>query len=224
MDPTTQMTPAHNALSEAEIADGWSLLFDGASIEWWRGFRQDSLPGSWQVADGALYYNGEGGGDIVTVEEYGDFEFAFDWKISEAGNSGVIYRADEDHDAPWMTGPEYQILDNFGHPDRNNGDDRLAGANYDMHAVDPDVANAAGEWNTARIVADGAHIEHWLNGQKVVEYEMWSDDWQDAVANSKWTDYPDYGSVEVGHIALQDHGDPVWYRNLKIRRIVDDAE
>ena len=204
-----------------DMDEGWMPLFDGESIEHWRGFRQESLPENWQVANGSIYYNGEGGGDIVTRESYADFEFSFEWKISEAGNSGIIYRADEEHDTAWMTGPEYQILDNYGHPDAGQGNDRLAGANYDMHPVSPDAAKPAGEWNTGRIVANGAHVEHWLNGEKVVEYELWSDEWNERVQESKWTDYPDYGSLEEGHIALQDHGDPVWYRNLKIRRLGD---
>lgn len=214
-----ETTSGHNRLTDQEVANGWVLLFDGESIDQWRGVRSDSLPSSWQVQDDAIHYNGEGGGDIVTMETYGDFEFAFDWKISKAGNSGIKFRIDEMHDVPMMTGPEYQILDNYGHPDRNNGNDRLAGANYDMHPVPADAANEAGEWNTGRIVANGAHVEHWLNGDKVVEYELWSDEWNTLIQESKWIDYPHYGSREVGHIALQDHGDPVWYRNLKIRRL-----
>ena len=220
---TPDMARAMNLLTEDERAEGWELLFDGESFDDWRGFQQDSVPSGWTIEDGAIHFTGEnGGGDLITEEEFDDFELALEWKISEGGNSGIIYRADEAHDAPWMTGPEYQLLDNAGHPDAENGPIRQAGANYDMHPPTEDVTRPVGEWNEARIVANGSHVEHWLNGEKIVEYELWTDEWEETVAGSKWSEYPDYGTLESGHIALQDHSDPVWFRNIKVKRLSDD--
>ena len=200
-------------------ADGWQDLAAGETH--WRGYQREDLPPAWVVTeDGALYFSGEGeGGDIVTREQYDDFELELEWKIAEGGNSGIMYRVGEDHDAPWRTGPEFQVLDDAGHPDADNGPDRLAGANYDMHAPSKSVVKPAGEWNHVRLVVNGPHVEHWLNGEKIVEYELWSDEWKARIAESKWIDMPDYGMLEAGHIALQDHGDPVWYRNVRIRRL-----
>lgn len=210
--------------NENDDEAGWELLFDGESIEAWQGYHSDDIPAKWVVDEGAIHFNPDqdgAGGDIITREEYDDYELAFEWKIAECGNSGVIYRADdaEQYDSPWMTGPEFQILDDVCHPDAANGEDRVAGSNYDMHGPSEDVVRPAGEWNEARILVDSAHVEHWLNGTKIVEYELWSDEWEESVANSKWTDHPDYGTPRQGHIALQDHGDPVWFRNLRIRRL-----
>ncbi len=197
-------------------AEGWQAL----GPENWRGFRRDRLPEAWVVEDGVLHFRSEGeGGDIVTKEQYENFELELEWKISEGGNSGIMFRVSEDHDTPWRTGPEFQVLDDAGHPDALNGADRLAGANYDMHAPSKSVVKAAGEWNQTRIVANGQHIEHWLNGEKIVEYELESDAWKQRIAESKWIDMPNYGKEKSGHISLQDHGDPVWYRNIRIRRL-----
>ena len=193
-----------------------------ASLDAWRGFKHDSLPPGWTMDDGALYFTGDGdASDIITKEAFDDFELELEWKISEAGNSGIMYRVDEDHDYPWETGPEMQVLDDERHPDRNNGEDRHAGANYDMHAPSVKAVNPAGEWNQVRLVVDSAHVEHWMNGQKIVEYELWDEEWEEAVAESKWVDYPDYGRNRAGHIVLQDHDDPVWFRNIRIRRLGD---
>lgn len=223
--PETTMNPeaeevAPNTLTAAEEADGWALLFDGASFDGWRGYSSDSIPGGWAVQDGAIYFTGDGGsGDIMTEEQYDNFELLIDWKISEAGNSGIMYHVTPGPETPWMTGPEVQILDNDGHPDAQNGLTRTAGANYDVHAPSQDVTNPVGEWNQLRLVINGPHVEHWMNGEKIVDYELWTDEWKEQVANSKWSEYPDYGLSETGHIALQDHGDPVWYRNIKIKRL-----
>ncbi len=207
-----------------ETDEGWMVLFDGASTEHWRGYRSDSLPEAWVVTDdGALYFSdssGDGqGGDIVTREQYEDFELELEWKISEGGNSGIMFRVTEDHDEPYRTGPEMQVIDDERHPDAQEGPDRWAGANYDMHPSPGNVVKPAGEWNQVRLVVDGAHVEHWLNGQKIVDYELWSDDWKQRIAESKWSEIPDYGLKPSGHICLQDHGDPVWYRNVRIRRL-----
>ena len=222
--PASTAADTLNVLTDAQREAGWELLFDGEGVDQWTGYHSDSISAKWVIDDNAIHFDpdrGGEGGDIITREEYGDFELAFDWKISECGNSGVIYRADdsEQYDSPWMTGPEYQILDNTCHPDASNGADRLAGANYDMNPPTEDVTKPSGEWNESRIIVDSSHVEHWLNGTKVVEYELGSDEWQQNLANSKWTEHPDYGTTSAGHIALQDHGDPVWYRNVRIRRL-----
>lgn len=225
-DAPAAMTDADamtNALTPEEEAEGWQLLFDGESLDGWRGFKRSDVPAGWTVDDGAIHFTGEApegeGGDIITEDQYDSFELALEWKVAEAGNSGIFYHVDEDHDYPWESGPEMQVLDNAGHPDAANGPTRQAGANYDMHAPARDASNPAGEWNAVRIVVDGPHVEHWMNGEKILEFEQWSDAWKEQVQNSKWKDYPDYGLNETGHIGLQDHGDPVWFRNIKIRPI-----
>ena len=217
----TPETDGGETIAETPDAEGWMVLFDGTSTEQWRGYRTDSLPEAWVVTDdGALFLSDEGeGGDIVTTEQYADFELELEWKISEGGNSGIMFRVSEEHDAPWRTGPEMQVLDDERHPDAEEGEDRLAGANYDMHGPSEKVVNPAGEWNQIRLLVDGAHVEHWLNGTKIVDYELESDDWKQRIAESKWIEMPDYGKMPSGHICLQDHSDPVWYRNVRIRRL-----
>lgn len=194
---------------------GWRPLFDGGSIAAWRGYRRPDVPPGWQVVDGALT-RVEPAGDLVTVEQFGDFELAFEWMIAPGGNSGVMFHVSEDHEAPWETGPEYQILDDEAH--RDGLDPRTsAGANYALHAPEADETRPAGEWNEARLVVRGPHVEHWLNGAKLLEYELWSDDWSQRVAASKFGAMPDYGTRPRGHIVLQDHGDRVAYRNIRVR-------
>lgn len=208
---------APNTLAGAERSGGTVLLFDGHSLAGWRGYKQATAPAGWQVVDGALTRMGEGG-DLVTVEEYDDFVLDFEWRVTPGANSGVMFRVSEDHDYPWETGPEFQVLDDAGHPDGK--DPRTsAGSNYAMHAPLAHATRAAGEWNQARILACGPHVEHWLNGEKVVEYELGSADWKARVAACKWKDRPDYGRRTSGHIVLQDHGDRVSFRSLKLQRI-----
>ncbi len=208
---------AANTLGESERASGMHLLFDGKTTAGWRGYKQKDCPAGWQVVDGALTLVAPAG-DIVTVDEYEDFLLEFEWRVDPGANSGVMFHVTEDHDAPWETGPEFQILDDQAHQDGLDPS-TSAGANYAMHAPLADVTRPAGEWNQARILVCGAHVEHWLNGQKVVEYELGSDDWELRVAQCKWKDRPDYGRRPSGRIALQDHGDPVAFRNLKIQRL-----
>ncbi len=211
-----QQTPP-NQLTAQEQAEGWALLFDG-TLDGWRGYQRDDPPGAWSVQDGALAFTpGGDGGDLMTTEQYGDFELSFEWRILEGGNSGVFYRATEAERAPYWTGPEYQILDNAGHADGAQPE-TSAGANYALHGPASDVTLPLGEWNRARIVVNGPRVEHWLNGVKLLEYELWSDDWRETVSRTKFADWPGYGLARTGHIGLQDHGDPVWYRNIKIRR------
>jgi len=218
-EPLAEEAPL-NTLTEAEKAEGWQLLFNGQDFEGWRGFGQDDIPSAWVIDDGALHMTGDStaqGGDIMTVGTYGNFELTLEYRISECGNSGIMYRVGTEGGAPFMTGPEYQVLDNTCHPDAQNGLNRTAGANYDVNEPTKDVTKPAGEWNQVRIVANGNKVEHWLNGEKVVEYEIGSDDWKQRVAASKWADVKTYASLAEGHIDLQDHNDPVWYRNIKIR-------
>ena len=185
----------------------------------WRGFKKAELPSGWQVLDGALTRVGAGG-DIITREQYESFELTLDWKISPGGNSGIFFHVVEDiaNDYVWSTGPEMQVLDNRGHADGKTPNTSAA-SNFALHAPTQDVTKPVGEWNSARLIVDGPHVEHWLNGVKVVEYELWSDDWKQRVQASKFKSVPGYGSARTGHIALQDHGDWVAFRNIKIRRI-----
>jgi hypothetical protein len=196
---------------------GWQVLFDGSGTSAWRGFRKPDLPGGWQAVDGALTRVG-GGGDIITRDQFGDFELELEWKLAAGGNSGIMYRVSETEDATYMTGPEMQVLDDAGHRD---GQSRLtsAGSNYGLHAAAAGVVRPVGEWNRVRLIVRGAHVEHWLNGQKVVQYELWSPDWEALVKESKFAAWPGYGRGRRGHIALQDHGDWVAYRNIRIREI-----
>lgn len=211
------MSETMNTLSETERAAGWQLLFDGRTAEGWRGFRREDFPAGWRIVDGTLH-RAEKAGDIITTETFADFELSVDWRVEGPGNSGIFFRVSEDEDQVWRTGPEYQILNNAVHKDGRNPITR-AGANYALHAPREDVARPAGEWNTARLVVNGPHVEHWLNGRKIVEYELWSEDWERRVAESKFAEMPRYGRNTSGHIALQDHNDPVWFRNIKVRRL-----
>lgn len=206
---------AMNTLTDAERAEGWRLLFDGTSLEQWRGYRMESMHDGWAARDGMLTRVG-GGGDIITRDTFGDFELSLEWRVEEAGNSGVLYRGDESADYIYKTAPEMQVLDDAGHAD---GGDPLtsAGSVYGLYPAPRGLVRPAGEWNHARIVADGARVEHWLNGSLVAAYEQGSDEWNALVAGSKFVQWPEFGTLREGHIGLQDHGDPVWYRNIKIR-------
>jgi hypothetical protein len=215
---STSPTPAPaplNTLTAAEQAAGWKLLFDGTTTNGWRGYKLDSMPGGWQVVDGALT-RVAAGGDIVTRDQYANFELELDWNISPGGNSGILYRGSEEEDAIYWSAPEMQVLDDARHPD---GHSRLtsAGSDYGLYPSPAGVVKPAGEWNHVRIVVNGNHVEHWLNGVKVVEYELGSADWTAKVAASKFAPHPHYGRNTTGYISLQDHGDRVAYRNIKIR-------
>ena len=195
----------------------WRTLFDGRSLDAWRGFRNSRVPAGWQVVDSALTRVAEGG-DLITRDEFGDFELTLDWKVPEGGNSGIMYRVTEDAAATYETGPEMQVLDDARHKD---GQSRLtsAGSAYGLYAAPAGVVKPAGEWNAVRIVVRGNLVEHWLNGSKVVEYELGSPDWEAKVKASKFKQWPGYGRAASGHIALQDHGDRVAYRDIKIRAL-----
>ncbi len=213
---------AANTLSEKEKADGWKLLFDGKTTKGWRGYKMEKMPPGWK-ADGAFVRvkggaggKGAGGGDdIITVDQYDNFELSLQWKIVSGGNSGILFRVTENAVTSWYVAPEMQVLDNSRHPRRDKR--QLAGACYDLYAPAKDVTNEIGQWNTVRIVADGNHIEHWLNGVKLLEYEIGSEDWNKRVAGSKFKNKPNFAKATKGHICLQDHSDRIEYRNIRIR-------
>ena len=212
-----------NTLTSAEKEAGWRLLFDGKTIQGWRGYKMKEMPPGWQVTDGAMVRakggaggKGAGGGDdIITVDEYDNFELTLQWKIVAGGNSGILYRVSEDASTSWHVAPEMQVLDNSKHPNRDKR--QLAGALYDLYAPPRDVTNPVGQWNTAKIVANVNHVEHWLNGTLLFKYELGGDDWNRRVANSKFKDKPKFAKNLTGHICLQDHSDRIEFRNIKIR-------
>jgi hypothetical protein len=207
----------HNALTDAERAAGWRLLFDGTTTAGWRGYHMSAVPAGWAAADGALTRVG-GGGDIITMDQFADFELALEWKLTPGGNSGIMYRVTEEYDESYKSGPEMQVLDDAAHRD---GQSRLtsAGADYGLYPSPAGVVRPAGEWNQVRILVNGSHVEYWLNGTRTVEYELWSPDWEARVKGSKFAEWPTFARARRGHIALQDHGDWVAYRNIKIREL-----
>lgn len=209
------MTSTTNMLTASERAAGWRLLFDGRTTDGWRGYRQPSMPAGWQVVDGALTRTAEAG-DIITTQKFRNFELSLEWKVAPGGNSGIFYRASEDDDAIYWNAPEMQVLDDARHPD---GKSRLtaAGSDYGLYEAPAGVVKPAGEWNEARIIVNGRHVEHWLNGVRMLQYELWSPDWEMRVRGSKFAPHPHYGRNPEGYIGLQDHGDWVAYRNIRIR-------
>lgn len=212
------MSEAPNTLSGEERAGGWRLLFDGLSTDQWRGYRADTFPDGWVIEDDALH-RAAPAGDIITVDQFEDFDLRLEWKVDDGpGNSGIFFRVSEDHDRVWETGPEMQVLNNAVHPD-GRSPETAAGSNYALHAPPRDLTRPVGEWNEVRILVLGAHVELWLNGEQAAEYELWSEDWERRVAASKFATMPRYGRNRRGHLALQDHGDPVWYRNIKVREL-----
>jgi hypothetical protein len=192
-------------------------LFDGKTTAGWRGFKMDTMPSGWKVVDGALTRVGPGR-DIITQKKYQNFELTLEWRIAPGGNSGIFYRASEDDNAIYWTAPEMQVLDDARHPD---GKSPLtsAGADYGIYPAPAGAVKPAGEWNQVRLVVNGTHVEHWLNGVKIVEYELRSPDWELRVRESKFGPHPHYGRNSEGYIGLQEHGDWVAYRNINIREL-----
>ncbi len=225
---------AANTLSDAEKADGWTLLFDGKTLNGWRNFKKETIGSSWKVEDGAITLSTDkksdngwqvaDGGDIITDGVYENYELTLEWKIQNCGNSGIIYNVHEsdEYDYVWQTGPEMQVLDNVCHPDAKIKTHR-AGDLYDMIECKNLTVKPAGEWNQIRLVINNGKTQHWLNGRKVVEFEMFNDEWKTMIANSKFKDMKGFGTYRKGHIALQDHGDKVWYRNIKIKELKGEA-
>lgn len=207
-------TPAATAANS-----GWRPLFNGSDLTGWRGYKGAPAPTRWRVEDGVIALGIEGGkGDLVSAEEFGDFELQLDWKIAEAGNSGIFYFVREVDGAPYTfaTGPEMQVLDDARHSDGKLPTHR-AGALYDLLPARVAAAKPVGEWNAVRIVVRGGRIEHWLNGRKVVATRYGDAAWRTMVSGSKFKAMPHFAKVPRGRIALQDHGDRVWYRNIRIR-------
>ena len=208
-----------NVLAPQEAEAGFELLFDGDSLDRWRGFGRDDVPAGWSAVDGTLAYTpGVEGGDLITRETFTDFELRLEWKVGPGGNSGIFFGVVEGNRRTYESGPEMQVLDNAGHRDGANPL-TSAGSNYGLHAPVADVTNPVGEWNEVRIIRRGPHVEHWLNGTRIVEYELGTEEWKAMVAETKFAEWPDYGIHHEGHIGLQDHGDPVAFRNLRIRRL-----
>ena len=204
-----------NTLTPAEQADGWRLLFDGKTLEGWRAFTDATPPAGWNAVGGELVRQGTGG-DLMTAGQFDNFELRLEWKVNKSGNSGIMFRVTDQGNQTYETGPEFQILDNAGHKD---GKDPMtsAGSNYAMHPPVRDVTRPLGEWNEVRLIVNGPHVEHWMNGVKLLEYELWSEDWNRRVKASKFAKMPGYGRARRGHLVLQDHGDPVSFRNIKIK-------
>jgi hypothetical protein len=206
-------------------ADGWTALFDGKSLDAFRGYKTDTIAEGWKVEpDGTLHVlPGKHGGDLMTKEQYEDFELVYEWKVTPGGNSGVIYKVVETKGPAWHTGYEMQVLDDTAHGDGKNPK-TSAGALYALIAPNASKKlNPVGEWNEAKIIVKGKHGEHWLNGKKIVEYEQGSPELQALIAESKFSKIKDpeepFGSVTKGHISFQAHGQEVWYRNIKIRKL-----
>ena len=213
-----EAAPGPNTLTAAQQAEGWRLLFNGTDLKGWKGYKKDEPGANWQVTNGELTLAAGGAGDIMTVEQFGPFELSLEWKIAPNGNSGIIYLIREEADAAntYNTGPEMQVLDNDGHPDGKIPSHR-AGALYDLEVPPDGAVKPVGEWNEAVVRFTGTEIEHWLNGTLVAESSYGDDALKAKVAGSKFKQWPKFGTYSSGHIALQDHGDRVWYRNIRIR-------
>ena len=203
-------------------SDEWIQLFDGSSMDAWKGWKKENVGAAWSIEDGILAFDPEveDRGDIITRSSFDDFEFHLDWKISECGNSGIMWNVQEgeEYHAPYSTGPEMQILDNSCHPDGKIVTHR-AGDLYDM--IETSVVNVkpANEWNSIIIKSKDGRYEFWQNSEKVVEFEMHNENWDALVADSKFKDWKGFGEFKSGHIALQDHGDKIWFRNIKIKTL-----
>jgi hypothetical protein len=195
---------------------GWIALFNGRDMTGWRTYKNKPCS-CWDVEDGALHCKGgPDGADLITTGTYGDFDLEIDWKLAPQANSGILYHVTEDYDYPFQSGPEYQLIDDEHYPEKLE-DYQHTGANYAMNVPTSIPTKPIGEWNHTRILVRRGHVEHWLNGVKVVEYQLWTDDWKKRKAGGKWKDAPGYGMARTGYISLQDHGDQVWFKNIKIK-------
>lgn len=210
--------PTINVLSDSERAEGWRLLFDGRTTDAWRGYQKPGMPEGWQAIDGSLVLTVAGAGDIITRDQFRNFDLRLDWKVAPGGNSGIFYRASEEGSYIWQSATEMQVLDDERHAD-GKSELTSAGSNFGLYPVRRGISLPAGEWNAVRLLVNGSHVEHWLNGVKVVEYELGSAEWDARVEASKFGAMPLYGRSPQGHIGLQDHGDRVEFRSIRIREL-----
>jgi hypothetical protein len=224
---TTTMTDA--GANAAYDQKGWQQLFDGKEIKGWHTYGNTAPGKAWRVDDGAIHFDpaakksmgNKEGGDLVTDEAYENFHLALDWKVAPNANSGIIFLVQDDpkkYNATYLTGPEMQVLDNAGHPDAKIYKHK-AGDLYDLIASSKEAQKPAGEWNHAEIVLNKGKLDFHLNGVNVVSTTMWDDNWNQLVAGSKFKGWSDFARNKSGHIALQDHGDPVWFKNIQIKRL-----
>ncbi len=224
---TTEMSA--NILTDQQKADGWQLLFDGQSLNGWHKYGGKPVGSAWKVADGTFYLDTtvkenwqiKDGGDIVSDEEFENFYLKLEWKIAKDGNSGIMFYVHEDtakYKWPWETAPEMQVLDNEGHPDAKIPKHR-AGDLYDLISCSKETVKKYEEWNLAEIKSVNGKLDFYLNGENVVSTTLWDDSWKKMVAGSKFVKMPDFGTYKKGKIALQDHGNTVWYRNVMIKRL-----
>lgn len=203
-----------SSTARLDIADDWITLFDGDNLKNWSGFPNTDASDAWTItSNGLLHCTGADGPDLATRKTFGDFVLELEWKISPGGNSGIFYRINSED---IHTGPEMQVIDHHGY-DHALDSTQMAGAVYALYPPQQDAAHEQGQWNRARIVVKGSQVEHWLNGVQVAKFEFGSPDWKKRVAQSKFADNTDYGTYSRGHIVLQNHGDPVWYRNIRIK-------
>ncbi|MEM9547462.1 MAG: DUF1080 domain-containing protein [Bacteroidota bacterium] len=224
VEPTTQ---------KKEVSGEWIALFDGTNMDGWRAYNGDKLPAQWTIVDGAMTFtteskteeNFEGGNDIIyAAEEFDNFELSLEWKLPEGGNTGIFYHTKEGYNSPYDVSPEYQLLDDLKWEEINNAtleEWQKTGADYAMYTPDSSqkIVKPAGEWNSSKIIFTPEKVEHWLNGQKIVSFVPWSEDWYNRKNSGKWKDFPDYGKFKKGYIGLQDHDSPIWFRNIKIKKL-----
>ena len=226
---TTQTKQETPLLSETEIAEGWISLFDGKSTAGWHKYGGAPVGSAWKVADGTLHLDAnqkenwqiKGGGDIVSDSSFENFHLKLEWKIDTCGNSGIMFYVHEDtakYKFPWMTGPEMQVLDNKCHPDAKIIKHRAADL-YDIKTSAPETVKPALEWNLAEIKCENGALEFYLNGEKVLTTTLWDEAWKTTLKTTKWKEFPDFGTYKNGKIALQDHGNNVWFRNIKIKKL-----
>lgn len=225
-DATTVLT-AKNAILDSVPADlknqEWQSIFNGKDLTGWRGFKNKPLD-AWDVGNGILYCDGHKKGvahtDLITDKQYKNFVLSLKWKISPESNSGIMFHVTEDQPRTSLTGPEYQLIDDKGWSGKLEPWQHT-GSNYAMQVTDPDSVsiNPVGEWNTSKILVSGAHVEHWLNGKRILQYQLWSPEWEKQKAAGKWKNADSYGRSKTGHIALQYHGGDVWFKDIKIKTL-----
>lgn len=230
---TEPKTEAESKPEKQADTDDWISLFDGTSTDGWRAYNGDALPSQWVIKDGCLTFDTQtklesehsGGRDIIYVaEEFDNFELYLEWKLPEGGNTGIFYHLKEGYSQPYEVAPEYQLLDDLKWEEINNAkleEWQKTAADYAMYAPDNNqkIVKPAGEWNSSRIRFTLERVEYWLNGKMVVSFVPWTEDWYQRKAAGKWKDTPDYGKFKTGYIGLQDHDSPLWFRNIKIKKL-----